>query len=185
MKQITDYNPVEYLIKIQRLKLKAVSVPIGIIIVGFVINILLKIDLSKYFSLFGLILYILISLRYRIKKNIPPDIEQQILSPINGKITQINKDRNEISIKKSFFHPAEIRSPSNDDTIKFNINSRNFSLFEERSEVAGKLLGIVPSNAECTINLTREYEIIVQPDQKVIAGETIIAEKISYISESS
>jgi hypothetical protein len=185
MKQITDYNPVEYLIKIQRLKLKAVLIPLGIIIVSFAINILLKIDLSKYFSLFGLMLYILISLRYRIQKNIPPDIEQQILSPINGKITQINKDRNEISIKKSFFHPAEIRSPSNDDTIKFNINSRNFSLFEERSEVAGKLIGIVPSNAECTINITGEYEININPGQKVIAGETIIAEKINNISNSS
>ncbi len=173
---ISDYNPIEYLTRIQSLKYKAATVPILIVIISFSVNLIFKIDLVKYFSLLGLLLFLFILMKYRIKRTVPSESEEEIvLAPIHGRIIKI--EDNKILIKKSFLDPADIRCVTNNKNVKITITNSSITWFEKNANLLGKLIGIVPHSAECICELPNDYKIEVQVNQKIEAGETIIARK--------
>ena len=173
---ISDYNPIEYLTRIQSLKYKAATVPILIVIISFSVNLIFKIDLVKYFSLLGLLLFLFILMKYRIKRTVPSESEEEIvLAPIHGRIIKI--EDNKILIKKSFLDPADIRCVTNNKNVKITITNSSITWFEKEAILPGKLIGIVPHSAECICELPNDYKIEVQVNQKIEAGETIIARK--------
>ena len=173
---ISDYNPIEYLTRIQGLKYKAATVPILIVTISFSINLIFKIDLVKYFSLLGLLLFIFILMKYRIKRTVPSESEGEIvLAPIHGKIIKV--ENNEITIEKSVFAPADIRCMTNEKNINMQITNTSINWFEKEAILPGKLIGIVPHSAECICELPNDYRIEVQVNQKVEAGETVIGKK--------
>jgi hypothetical protein len=173
---ISDYNPIEYLTRIQSLKYKAATVPILIVIISFSVNLIFKIDLVKYFSLLGLLLFLFILMKYRIKRTVPSKSEEEIvLAPIHGRIIKI--EDNKILIKKSFLDPADIRCVTNNKNVKITITNSSITWFEKEAILPGKLIGIVPHSAECICELPNDYKIEVRVNQKIEAGETIIARK--------
>ena len=167
------YNPVKYLTKIQKLKYRAAAIPIALVVLSFVFSIRTNSLYLKFISLIGFLLFIFISGRYRIKKNIPPSFEKPVFfAPINGIVRSVNLEKKIIVIKKGFFQTSEIRSNLQD--LEVNIAARKIFWFELSSDIQGKLVGIVPASAECTCNLPSNFKIGVQVGQKMISGETII-----------
>ena len=167
------YNPVKYLTKIQKLKYTAAAIPIALVVLSFVFSIRTNSLYLKFVSLIGFLLFIFISGRYRIKKNIPPNFEKPVfLAPVNGIVRSIDLEKKIIVIKKGFFQTSEIRS--NLQNMEVNIVAGKIFWFEFSSDIQGKLVGIVPASAECTCNLPKNFKISVQVGQKMISGETII-----------
>jgi len=102
---MSDYTPLGYLTKNQKLKYKAAFYPILLVVLSFVFNLILELDHLKYFAIIGLIWHIITISRFKVSRNIPPESETEILlSPIYGKITKISK--NSITIKKGIFQAA-------------------------------------------------------------------------------
>ncbi len=174
---LTDYNPIEYLTKIQTLKYRAATLPIIIVVVSFGINMILKVDFVKYCALLGLIFYVFVLMRYRIKKQLPPEnSDMALLSPLHGKIFQI--DANQIKIKKNILEAADFRCSSSEN-LKIEFSKSRLFHFENDCNVPGKLIGIIPHSVICIITIPENYEIEVSPGEKVEAGETILAKQIS------
>jgi hypothetical protein len=174
---LADYNPIEYLTKIQNLKYRTATLPIIIVVVSFGINMIFKVDIVKYCALLGLIFYVFVLMRYRIKKQIPPENSgTMILSPIHGKIFQI--DANRIKIKKHILEAADFRCSSMEN-IEIEFLKSQLFRFENDCNVPGKLIGIIPHSVICIITIPENYEIEVTPNKKVEAGETILAKQIS------
>ena len=171
---MSNYTPSEYLTKIQKLKYKAAIFPILLVIISFGSNILFELDQVKYLSIIGLIWYIFIIVKFRIRKNYPPESEAEIiLSPIYGKIVKI--EGNSITIKKGIFQSADIRYTG--QNIKVKIGSKKVNYFEERPTLAGKLIGVISSSAICICEIHGEWNIEINIGDKVVAGETILAIK--------
>jgi len=170
---LTDHNPIEYLTKIQTLKYRAATLPIIIVVVSFGINMILKVDVVKYCALLGLIFYVFVLMRYRIKKQVPPEnSDMAILSPLHGKIFQI--DANTIKIKKHLLEAADFRCSSMGN-IEIEFSKSRLFRFENDCNVPGKLIGIIPHFVICIITIPENYKIEVSPGEKVEAGETILA----------
>ena len=171
---MSEYTPVEYLTKIQKLKYKAAIFPILLVIISFGLNMIFELDQAKYLSIIGLIWYILIIMQFRVRRNVPPESELKIiLSPIYGKVTKI--DDNCITIKKGFFQPADIRyAGQNFDVI---IQSKQAIFFEEQPSLAGKLIGVISSSAICICKIPEEWKVEINIGDNVVAGETILAVK--------
>ena len=177
---LTDYNPIEYLTKIQSLKYRAATLPIIIVSVSFGINVIFKVDIVKYCALLGLFFYFFVLMRYRIKKQIPPEnSDNAILSPIHGKIFQI--DVNKIKIKKHILGAADFRCSSREN-IEVEFSKSIIFRFEDNCNIPGKLIGIIPHSIVCTITIPKNYKIEINPYEKVEAGETILAKQISKIA---
>ncbi len=172
---MSNYTPVEYLTKIQKLKYKAAFFPILLVVLSFVINLIFKLDHLKYFAIIGLIWYIFTIIRFRVRKNYPPESETEILlSPIYGKITKISK--NSVTIKKGLYQAVDIRYTGQGNEVK--IISKNVNYFENEPTLAGKLIGIVSASAVCVCEISEDWKIEVSLGDKVVSGETILAVKI-------
>ncbi len=169
---MSDYTPIEYLTKILKLKYRAAIFPILLVIISFGLNMIFELDQAKYLSIIGLIWYILIIIQFKVRRNYPPESETEIaLSPIYGKITKI--EDNTITIKKGFFQAADIRYSG--QNIEVKINSKKVTYFEEQPKLTGKLIGIVSSSAICICTIPENLIIQIKIDDKVVAGETILA----------
>lgn len=171
---MSNHTPVEYLAKIQKLKYKAAIFPILLVIISFGLNILFELDQVKYLSIIGLIWYIFIIIKFRVRRNYPPESESEIiLSPIYGKIIEI--EGSSITIKKGIFQSADIRYTG--QNIEVKIKSKKVNYFEEQTTLAGKLIGVISSSAICICEVPEDWKIEINIDDKIVAGETILAMK--------
>ena len=171
---MSEYTPVEYLTKIQKLKYKSAISPILLVFISFGLNIIFELDQAKYLSIIGLIWYIFIILKFRVRRNYPPKSENEIiLSPIYGRIIKI--ENNSIIIKKGFFQPADMRYAG--QSIEVKIESKQVSYFEEQPNIAGRLIGIIASSAICICKIPEDWKIEKNIGDRVVAGETILAIK--------
>ncbi len=171
---MSEYTPVEYLSNIQKLKYKAAIFPILLVFISFGLNLLFEIDQAKYLSVIGLIWYIFIIIQFRVRRNYPPESETKIvLSPIYGRVTKI--ENNSITIKKGVFQAADIRYSG--QNVELTIESKKVTYFEERPTLTGKLIGVITSSAIFICKIPDDWKIEINIDDKVIAGETILAVK--------
>ncbi len=171
---MSDYTPIEYLTKLQKLKYRAAIFPIILVFVSFGINIIFEIDQAKYLSIIGLLWYIIIIMKFRVRRNYPPESKSEIiLSPIYGKIIKI--DDNLITINKGVFQPADLRYSG--QNIEVEIKSKQVIFFEDQPTLIGKLIGVISSSAFCICAIPNEWKIEINIGDKVVAGETILATK--------
>ena len=171
---MSDYTPIGYLAKIQKLKYKAAIFPILLVFISFGLNMIFELDQAKYLSIIGLIWYILIIIQFRVRRNYPPESENEIvLSPIYGRVTKI--EDNSITIKKGFFQAADIRYSGQNVEVK--IDSKKVTYFEEQPTLTGKLIGVVSFSAICICEVSKDWKAEVNIGGKVVAGETILAVK--------
>ena len=171
---MSNYTPVEYLTKIQKLKYRAAIFPILLVIISFGLNMIFELDQAKYLSIIGLIWYIFIIIQFRVRRNYPPESETEIiLSPIYGKVTKI--EDNSIAIKKGFFQAADIRYSG--QNIEVKIDSPKVIYFEKQPTLTGKLIGVVSSSATCVCEIPKGWNIEINLGDKVVAGETILGVK--------
>ncbi|MBN2460856.1 MAG: hypothetical protein JXB60_04555 [Candidatus Cloacimonetes bacterium] len=175
-----DYNPLEYILKIQRLKLRIAIIPVLIVLVSFAINYSLRLDVVKYISLFGLLLYFFINLIFHYRRAVAPEEAGTVFwSPISGKIKEIDNEKHTITISKRFFDPADIRCPGNDFCDDFMILSHRAVLFENKCRLAGRLIGILPGPARCICILKENMKSEIRINARVTAGDTPIASVIT------
>jgi len=173
---MSGLTPASYLSKVQKLKYKVAIFPILLVFISFIINMTFGIDQVKYLSVIGLVWYIIIIMKFRVKKAYPHKKENKILlSPIHGKIIKI--EENSISIKRGIFDPADLRYSGQE--MEVDLSSNNIKYFEEEPEVPGKLIGIILSSGICKCSVPNDWEIVVRSGEKVSAGETILAEKLT------
>ncbi|MCK5050096.1 MAG: hypothetical protein KAS53_00045 [Candidatus Cloacimonetes bacterium] len=171
---MSNYTPVEYLTKIQKLKYKAAIFPILLVIISFGLNLIFEIDQAKYLSVIGLIWYIFIIIRFRITRNYPPESEtKNILSPIYGKVIKI--EDSSITIKKGIFQSADFRYTG--QNIEVKIKSKQVNYFEDQPSLTGRLIGIISSSVICICEIPNDWKIEITIGDKVVAGETILAVK--------
>ncbi|MFC1887473.1 hypothetical protein ACFLYK_01545 [Candidatus Cloacimonadota bacterium] len=171
------FNPTDYLLKIQKIKYKEAVIPILLVFSGFAINFINPYSFVKYLSLFGLLAFIFISLKYRVRKNIPPDEKNIILSPVYGIVSDLDSSTGTLTISKGFFTPADYRCASINEEGLFQIKKGTLTLFETKCFLAGKLIGILPLNAVILCKLPPEFNLETVIGGKLIAGETVIAVK--------
>ncbi len=169
------FNPTAYLLKIQKIKYTEAIIPILIIFSGFAINFIKPYSFVKYLSLLGLLGFLFISLKYRIRKNIPPEENGVILSPVYGVICNLNNAAGTFIIKKGFFTSADYRCPTSDKEMVFEVTKGKCELFESDCQLPGKLIGVLPLSAEILCKSPEDYQLEIEEGQKVTAGETILA----------
>ena len=171
---MSEHTPIEYLTKLQKIKYRAAIYPILLVFASFGINLIFEIDQAKYLSTIGLFWYILIIMRFRISRNHPPESKNEILlSPIYGRIIKI--DDNSITIKKGIFQPADFRYSGQNTDV--GIKSKQINYFEDQPHLAGKLIGVISSSAICICSIPNGWKINAKFGDKVVSGETILAEK--------
>jgi hypothetical protein len=168
------FNPPEILSIIQKLKYKAAAGPIVIIVLSFVIHLLTKADFTKYIAVFGVLLFYLILIKYKVKKILPNTDDNAIISPLNGKIIKV--ENGEIVLKKGGFQSAEIRYPAN-FKVKYNFFAKRIFLIDVESRVQGQLIGAAPYITGCSIKIPADFKIIVSVGDSVNSGETILANR--------
>jgi hypothetical protein len=85
---LEDYNPYKYLRKAQTTKFRELLFPILIIFISFALSYVWESNLLIILSLVGLLGYINISIRYRIRQTIPEESGPNlILAPLNARIS--------------------------------------------------------------------------------------------------
>ena len=173
-----EFNPSGLLLKIQKIRFKEAALPILLVFAGFAINFIRPLAFVKYMSLLGLIGYIFITIKYRVSKNFPPEEADVILSPVYGKITEIDKISGTVTILKGVFRYADYRCPASDHDPEFRIVSGTCSLFEADCTTPGRLIGILPLSARIECRIPDKYRIEVSSGTRVKAGETILASRV-------
>jgi len=176
---IEKYNPLEILVKIQKLKYNEAIVPIIFILSGFVINFIKPYSFVKYLSLLGLFLYLIITIKYHVKKNIPPAEDNIVLSPVYGLVKKVDIETNLLVIKKGLLSPADYRCNCNDEKVETQVREGKLTIFDTDCRLPGKLIGVLPLTALLICKFPEDYLITISPGQKLISGETILAKKKS------
>ena len=171
---MNEFNPEQYLLKIQKQKYKIAIFPILIVVISFFLHSSFQFTILKYVSLAGLLGYVFVIMLHKVNKAIPPVCENScILSPISGKISSI--DNNKVEIIKSIFDPIDIRYSNFSDKIDIIWKNKKPLFFEENCQLPGKLIGMIIGKSKCVLQLSDDCEIEVVIGKKIIAGETILA----------
>lgn len=171
---MSEINPDQYLLRIQKQKYKIALFPILLVIAGFLLQTRFQIDLLKYISLAGLLGYVFIIMLHRVNKAVPPISEKSIvLAPISGKVTSLNNGS--IEITKNAFAPIDLRCASMNDEIDISWKKGKFIFFEQNCRLPGKLIGMVAGRARCNCNFPDHFTVVVKSGDKLIAGESILA----------
>ena len=186
-------NQIDKIIKITKHKYLSAIVPIILIVSSFSLSFVLNENsntdlLQKILSVIGLVLYIFVSLTHRIGKQNCVIEDGEIYSPISGKIKEIkNSDGfTEIILKKNLFDRCDIRSC---EGISFGENPfSEEGTFFSWEVVSGKIFvlgeskipkGIIAfSTGILTVKLKGNFKAKVDIGEKVIAGDSILGEKI-------
>ncbi len=167
-----EINPIQNIKKIQIKKYQFASIPILIVVAGFLLNSFLNVAVAKYISLFGLMLYVVVIMQFRVTKAVlPKSSGNSVLAPIFGKVTKLEK--NTITIQKRFFQPADLRVSFQTEICTFSKGS--VSRFEVSSQL-GRLVGIAIGKIECRCKIPENFVILVENGENVKAGETVLAE---------
>lgn len=170
---LEDYNPYKYLRKAQTTKFRELTFPILIIFISFALSYVWESNLLIILSLVGLLGYINISIRYRIRQTIPEESGPNlILAPLNARISWIKA--NKIMLVKKWYYTCEFRTPTAFE-IKYKLNCSKKIWFEQKNNLPGKLVGIVPMKATCELEIPSDFKVMVRKGEKIIAGETVIA----------
>ena len=165
------YNPTQIITQIHKQKLKTSIIPIFMVIASFSIHIYVDFQWTQHISLVGLIGYFLINMLFKVnRKLLFSTPKPTLVFPISGKIETINF--NQIIISKKPFETADIRFAG----IHFSLDSIEGKtyIFNKEETVAGKLIGVAPFSAKCTLEIPDNLEINFKVGEKVIAGDEII-----------
>jgi hypothetical protein len=170
---LEDYNPYKYLRQAQTAKFKELLFPILLILVSFLLSYFLETDLLIFLSLSGFLGYIIISIRYRIHRVIPLEIDSKfILAPINSRVAEIAG--NKVKLRKKWYYTCDFRTAAA-FKLKLNLTATKSVWFELENTLPGKLVGIVPRPAICELEIPDGFQIKIKKGDKLIAGESVIA----------
>lgn len=166
------YNPTRILQDIQKEKYKKAVLPIALIFLSLYLqNYYLE---AKYLAGIGLLLYFYTSfILYRISKNMPPEVDREVMfSPIYGTVQAI--EDNKVIIKKSQFDPADFRLGITRKKFDYEFNGK-LTILDKDIDIPGRLIGFMPGKGSLTCTLPKGFEFEVVPGTRVLAGETILA----------
>ena len=165
-------------------KYKYLCIPMIVIIICFFLT--PYFDFMKYISLLAIVKYAKLLLIFRFNRSYSEPEVGEIVSPINGKITDIEKIENGsiITIKKPAHYPCEIITSSNSDIIN-SLETDNDRVswkitnyfqkiyYDENVNKPCSIVGISPGKATCEIFIPHRYKLNVGIGDKVEAGEGI------------
>ncbi len=171
MSDIEKYNPISVITKIQKIKYKFALIPIILVVLSFISGKYLGEEISKYFALTGLILYLAITFLFKInyRYRMAEGVEAQFVFPISGKV--IGKEENYLIIKKNPFFLADIRY-SGENFVNDDIVGKKYIFFEGKA-VAGQLIGVVPFSATYKIAIPNDKIERYSIGAKVNAGDIV------------
>ncbi len=189
------FNPYDAVKMATTMKYKAMLLPVSVIILCFFFNLYDSELFSsyKYVSILAFLYYIWVLFIYRYPRNSTIEDPNLIFSPVTGIVTEIreNKDLIEIVIKKSYYHSSDFRYPfentvfnaasvvSKDSPLPVGVTliSRKVKMFQDnfKRTIPGALIGLVPGNAVCQINIPKEYILTCELKEKVVAGISFLA----------
>lgn len=172
---MSECNPIDHINRIQKIKYKQALLPIILIVASFLISFFYENEMLKYAALFGLIWYVWIFMQFKIIKiPLPENSENSLLSPITGKVIDLNEA--ELLLKKSWLNSVEIRCIGKNEKITINWTKEPV-LFESDCSLPGRLIGFVKGKTICKITFPKHYELNVVCGQKIEAGNCILKKK--------
>jgi hypothetical protein len=203
---MTEYTPPEILTNIAKIKFKRTMVPIGIVIIGLILQQGYHLASARYLSIIALIYYLLLLLIFRINRTTSRPERGTLISPINGKVKEIRNDDYEqvIIIKKNFYHPADIRLSAladvsseidtgnnasqwlkkskltftnGEEKVSWSIRGSSIYFFPEARRIKGGLTAILPGSGICTYRLSDQYRLNINTGDKLEAGTSIIGSR--------
>ena len=184
------FIPIDMLIKANRVKYKYLALPTIIILLNFIFSFVLPALSFKYTSLFALIIYFIILIVFRFRRDFAETNDNVVFAPITGKITNIKtlETGHIVTIKKSFFATCEVVTCTKNDIpdimpqdttnnqVSWHINCANKHIFiNETVKYQAVLVGVAPGNATCDVFIPNDYELDIEVDGKVDAGLSELA----------
>ena len=196
-------DPPELLVIITRMKYKAASVPLALVVISLTLEHFFAFQYSKYVSLFGLLLFLITLQIFRINTANHDDTTESLLSPISGSVSSIEKTDTDIivTIDKRFFHSSDIRLSAANDYVKLEgiqtsnnkpqkkhhlpaINELSKSnwfvkghyifYFSNHSNSKGALIGLLLGPGCCLLTLPASFDLQISQGETLRSGETII-----------
>jgi hypothetical protein len=171
------YTSSKHLLQVQKIKYKFMTIPLIVVLGSLITSRFINMDYLKFVSLFGLILYIIIMLYFKIDRLFTPDRKESILSPISGKILSFDKHSRLVIIKKTFRQNVEIRNPSEDEQIE-PIFNKKVNLFIKKSILKGELIGVFIGSGLCELKIPLNYILKVQIGEIVTSGDIIFTKDV-------
>ncbi len=174
----------DQLLEIKKHKWKCLWLPAVFIIASLALRELYGPGAFDLLSLVGVLIYLVIQVKYRVANNLNDIDEGDIVSPINGKIISCEKslDKQIIVIRKGFFSPADICYPiadllpneasnlSTDYQIKGKV-----IIIKNTHTKSGDVYGMAPHSATVTLSIPLNYQCQIKAKQSVISAQTILA----------
>ncbi len=202
---ITVFNPPEHLIEIAKYKYKRALVAVLVVVVALLFQVATGSTYLRYFSLLAFAYYLYLLMIYRIEKSVGITRDNQIVSPIHGKVISITEEEmgNLVVIKKNFFNFADIRFSADNDLLEpdnlskeesndlkqkeLSLTNQNYDLhwkikgngiyyFPKSLRKKGVLTGIITGSGLCYYRLPKKYLITPRVGEKLEAGSSIIGE---------
>ena len=180
------------LLKVVKVKYKTALPALLLVVFSVLGSEIFRFGFWKNISLVGLIWYVTVLVLYRVNREVYPEPNNHPVSPINGKVTQLQDKlgQSEIVIKKTWLDKADVRLSLPGDTVSIGrktINTAN-STFEAgwtlqgtklipiniRTSNKSDLSGLVIGNSVCRYRLPQQMRPAIAVGNRLVAGETII-----------
>lgn len=194
--EMYPYHPVHVLQGIQKARLNKSYLPMAVVVICLILAPKVPFHLFNAISVLALGYYLYIAATHRTSKTMPPEGVGYVLSPVCGQVASVETvgGIHIVRIVRTRFTPADLRSATADDlrapqgadqaptfssialNSEWTIPAPNAKIFENRPNLPGMLIGIVPVAGECICRIPDTMTLTVTPGAQVAAGETILAE---------
>ena len=176
--------------KIKFVQIKRQLIPVSLVIGLLILNIFWFQNWMLYPILAAFGWYLLERIMFRTRNKILAPEAATFVSPVDGKVASFQhlEDSILMTIKKSFLDVVELRLPFPDKTMEKSdtwlfetphgkVTMRIYSpkaIYFTDTNVQGGVVGMVPYNAEVTLQIPSGYQLQVQKGQNLIGGETVL-----------
>ena len=184
------YNPTHIFTETMKLKYRMMIPSIVIIIGSFLANFYIETSMLRWLAATALLMYFIVFWTFRLRRLVPPEEPNALLSPVCGKVKAVEEHPTEtvIVIRKSMFDPADVRSaldgerPADPSTLRsesgdmsWRVVSGKLHLLDSRPGLQGRLVGVFAFSGECRVTVSKQWKVEVAPGAPVLAGETVLA----------
>ncbi|MCD6181826.1 MAG: hypothetical protein J7K89_05530 [Candidatus Cloacimonetes bacterium] len=167
---MTQLHRIDVLVFIQKTKYRYAAIPLLLVVGGFALDAAHIISWSRWISFSGLLGYIVVAALFHLRRPVVPTPEfPVVLSPVCGIVRSV--DDAVITIHKRLLDAADVCS----SLAVFS--SDRMHVIKHDSVDQGTLIGVIPGAVDVQCTIPREFTIIAQPGQRVLAGESVLAQQ--------